>query len=904
VAATVQEAGALAVACGLRVEVLSARTPWDTLTAEPTGELTWASGSLAERTRADGVWRMVDPTVVARPEGLRPVAPVFPMTFSAGGGEAPLARIEHQGKAVEIFWPLGDLPTPAVDGREIAYPSVLPGVDLVVTVDADGTGFSEVLLVKTAAAADNPALRELSFPVRGVGGLSVAEADGGLTVVDASGTEVFAGPVPLMWDSAGAASAEERNVIPTDGDAVAEMPAEVAGGAVSITPDQSMLDGPGTVWPVRIDPTFDAGEGVTRNEWAMLAEAWPAQSYHEFSGSGGVGYCSVSLDSDCVKTGRKRLVWEFNFPAAIRGAAVSSATFAAFKTHSADCSRDGFHRLYRLNSVSTSTNWNNHHAHWDDGGANDAKILDTRGPTHCTGWEEWNATAGAQVAADNDWTTLTLGLRATDEDDMPKAWRKYRNDATLSITFNRRPDTPGTPSLDPSASAGTGPSGFYTRDATPMLSASVADPDGAFGQTVRGVFQIYHSGSVLLWEGKSALVGSGSVVSPSTSPPVLSEGVLYTVRVWGEDTAGLRSTSWSNFIQFRVDLAPPATAPVVQPQAVGAGIPAVYVENGWSGGPGQTGKFAFASNGVTDISRYRYSFDSTTPTAEVAAGPGGASVSLVPYTPTAPGLRTLRVWTVDVAGWVGPVRTYQMWVNAAPKAAWWLLDGNGADAVAGAANPVTVSGSTSWVDGPLAAVFPGDKALRLDGATTAAVTAGPVVHTGGSYTATAMVNATSAASTRVAVSQDGVNISGFRLGLLNDASVCPAGNGPACWAFWAAGQDATGSGHVHAVAAVDPNNPQRFAVQPGTWTALAGVYDAAAHELRLYVNGNLAGVVPFTTTWDAVGGLRIGGARSGGVAQQAWSGDLDDVRAFRVALDPGTIDRVALGSRDPADVPQ
>ncbi|HWH01600.1 MAG TPA: LamG domain-containing protein, partial [Pilimelia sp.] len=625
-------------------------------------------------------------------------------------------------------------------------------------------------------------------------------------------------------------------------------------------------------------------------------------SYYKFSGSGGMGLCSTANDSSCVSTGAKRLVWEFNFPSVIRGSVVSSAEFSAYKTHSYACGDTGAMRFYRVNAITSSTNWSNHHAHWDNGGS--APLIHSKAPNgNCTGWERFNATQAAQDAANATWATLTVGLRAGSETSMPGYWKQFRNDATLSITFNRYPNTAGTPSLDPSVTTGSGPSGYFVRDSTPTLRASVSDPDGAYGQTVRGVFQIYN-GSTKVWEGQSALAGSGSTVS-ATSSVTLQQNILYTVRVWAQDASGLRAKAWSNYIQFKVDTTPPQAQPGVEPQAVGTGIDATYEADAWAGQPGKVGKFRFTPNGVPDVHRYRYSFDSTSYTHEVAADAvTKASVSLVAYTPSTPGVHTLRVWIVDTAGWVSAARVHTFWVYVTPRAGWWLLDGNGTDAASGGAHPLTTSGTVTYVDGPLVGEYPGDRALHADGVGTSGATVGPVVHTSGSFTVTALVNTTAATGTRVAVSQDGVNVSGFTLGQINDATLCPTTLGTTCWAFSMANQDVTGSVQTRAVASVHPEDPQRFAVEAGTWTALAGVYDATAQELRLYVNGELAGVTPYAASWDAVGQFRVGRTTAGGTAQQFWSGDLDDVRAYRAALDDDTIRRVAIGSRDAADVPQ
>jgi hypothetical protein len=64
------------------------------------------------------------------------------------------------------------------------------------------------------------------------------------------------------------------------------------------------------------------------------------------------------------------------------------------------------------------------------------------------------------------------------------------------------------------------------------------------------------------------------------------------------------------------------------------------------------------------------------------------------------------------------------------------------------------------------------------------------------------------------------------------------------------------------------------------WTHLAGVYDAAAHELRLYVDGGLAGVRTGVTTWNASGPFHIGRGLSGG----RFAGTVSDVRAWNRAL--------------------
>jgi len=74
-----------------------------------------------------------------------------------------------------------------------------------------------------------------------------------------------------------------------------------------------------------------------------------------------------------------------------------------------------------------------------------------------------------------------------------------------------------------------------------------------------------------------------------------------------------------------------------------------------------------------------------------------------------------------------------------------------------------------------------------------------------------------------------------------------------------------------------------------TWTHLTGVYDATAGQLRLYVNGTLAGSTACACAWHAAGSLAIGRAKWLGTPSDWWPGSIDDVRVYSGVLSAAQI---------------
>ncbi|HEX6682770.1 MAG TPA: LamG-like jellyroll fold domain-containing protein [Candidatus Limnocylindrales bacterium] len=180
----------------------------------------------------------------------------------------------------------------------------------------------------------------------------------------------------------------------------------------------------------------------------------------------------------------------------------------------------------------------------------------------------------------------------------------------------------------------------------------------------------------------------------------------------------------------------------------------------------------------------------------------------------------------------------------------------------------TLSGPAAWAPGR------SGYGLRTIGTGSALTASGPAIRTDGSFTVSAWVNSSATTPWHYhAVSQDGASASAFMLG--------EAGGQ---WTFTRAPADASSSS-IRALATTP--------IARNTWTHLTGVYDAPAGQIRLYVNGVLAGTAACACSWHASGPFVVGRARWNGTPTDWWPGTVDDVRVFTGVLSAGQIANLA-----------
>ncbi|MFJ2506067.1 LamG-like jellyroll fold domain-containing protein [Microbacterium sp. NPDC087592] len=945
-ASSANEAGVKAAACDSDVEVLDERTPWVSVYAQPDGRTRMTVDAVAGRTSIDGEWQDVDPAIATEPsttadaadaaeaptgtpapsdvvpddvdEAVAPdtdrmlsvEAPVYPMWFNPGGEAGvgmPLGVVQRDDAWVAMRFPLA-LPTPVIDGRFVTYP-LADGVRLTLSVMEDGSGFRPILeldsadatewwrtaLASVRQAADLPGDGfDVPYRVYSSEGLTLRGIDEvGFEIVDGDENSVFWSPQSSMWDSAADEVSEEpveRIEFPTPGDRVFDMPVRVVGAAggagyVVVEPNEQMLTDPDPAWPIHIDPSLGAR---TPTEWIAIRTGGYTSSIYKWADTASrvgesMGYCSTSWTSACVTTFTSRLVWEFgdstlaSWMKTLSGADIVSAEFSADPGQRGNCTSSRTDAYMTDSIASSASNWNLRFSVYQ------ANVTAPQGDACSDAGVRrgWNVLAGVKTAADSNYGSMTFGLKANNE-TTSSGYKTYKNDARLTIVYNRPPNKPtGVKLASPSVACTSGVNRPAIATTTPTLTGVVSDPDGG---TVQAHFQIVQAGTATeVWNsGTLAAKASGSAFSAAVTAGKLVNGQSYQYRVTATD--GSKWSGWSTALcEFSVDTSKPA-APAVTP--VRTGVSAVYDEGFERGGVGFDGKFTLSRAGTTDVKSFSYSYNSTTLATSVL--PDAAGNAVVSFSPTAAGPVVLRVLSVDSAGNKSETTSYTFDVGAAKEDGIWMLDeGDGTDAAdtsgKGTARSMVVDGP-SWETGPhgLFGSRPGDRALSFDGTDDLAST-GPIVDTRKSFVVSAYVWLDAEkvkTGTYTAVSQDGVAQSGFDVSYVPSCTVTTTG----CWTFGMKNTDSNGAASTTAVSDTPVVGDQ--------WVHLVGAHDAASKTLRIWVceigtpsapgaGSPVSASTPRSATaWPATGGLVLGRGLIDGSGANWWPGRIDNVRVF------------------------
>ncbi|HEY3508896.1 LamG-like jellyroll fold domain-containing protein [Kribbella sp. NPDC051137] len=851
-AKTVAEATRLAVQYRTAIEVEEKTTEYSRTVATPNGTLSAELSNRPVRVHKDSGWVPIDTTLAARPDGMFvPRASVSDVAFS-GGGSGVLARFREGDAVFELRSPWS-LPAPTISGSKATYGEVLTGVDLV--VDAAEEGFSYNLVVKNRAAALNPALRSLMFPVATQNLELRTGQPGRPAYVDASGKQVFSVGEALMWDSTGSVASKARSTAAAVADGPgarakrALMDLDGSRDGLTVVPDRALLTDPATVFPVVLDPMI---KEVNRNGWTAAWELYPTTSFWLTSHTLGVGYEGFEQNKIV------RSFFQFDV-SPYTNKKIISASLKTFEVHSASCSARSV-TVSRTGPISSATTWNKQPASQADVATyNGANGYSSSCPAAGV---EFDVTNSVQYTSTANGRTATFRLRATNEAD-EIAWKQFDSTGKLIIEYVAYP----LPAYELGSATQTDVPGPCSTSSNPMVVASLRPQLSGKGLVGAGdssaaivvQFQII-SQSQQIWYTQSTTVSPGVLVK-LLAPTGLSTGALYTyrARTLYAIQGGTLASAWSGTCYFKIDTTPPppptitasyngtaltdclhSTTPDVCPESVPFGAKVTYT----------------ISSTSTDVVALSYGFNGQLTKVN------GRSVTVSLVTP-AQGYMTLDAISHDAVAHASSTRQFRINVGAGlpPIAAWSFDEGSGTSAADSSGNnhPLTVAGAqfddAGRVGGSL--VFNGQ-----DTGDNRASVAGQVADTSGSFSISAWVRPT-------AVNDSGiVAITGSAAygGVLRYAASANR------WTFFQNVSDSW----TAAQARVDSIAPP---VMYG-WTHLLGVVDAGNKTIQLYVNGRLQGTASFThTPWKAAGTVEVGSYRVG-TAKGVFAGGIDDVKIY------------------------
>ncbi|WP_328647453.1 LamG domain-containing protein [Amycolatopsis sp. NBC_00348] len=812
---------------GTRVEVLDQRTPTRAVFANPAGGMTAELTAVPTRVRRGDSWVPVDVTMQRRADGtVGPEAAVGELTLSGGGPAGALLTLRRDGHFLELTWP-GPLPAPRLSAATATYPEVLPGVDLVLI--AGPNGYQQQLVVKTAEAARNPALASIRLAVRTDGLTLKVDGAGSVHAAAAGGGDVFAAPPSTMWDAKGK---------------TAKVAVSAADGALTLSPDWTALAGAGVAYPVTIDPnmvTFD------KNAWATVLSGKSNQSYWWTSGSppwAQVGQCYE--DGWCEGIGEAQTYFQYD-TGFLAGKTITQASLDTTVVFSPNCS-GRTHRLHLADGqISPETTWNvRPGSRW----YREFTAPGVYNPGGCGDFK----TVGVDVADMIDTGGVTtFFLTAADSGDQI-AWRKYDPGATkVVVTYNQVPDAPSDLATDPPLPAPCkwcGGARYLAGDDLRLI-ARLSDPDQ---DLVEPQWDIWRDG-VLERRLGNGFQSSGAFHDTVVDLKGLRDGTGVDWVVRGSDgkASGPETHGTGAFYVDRVGFTdqqvPNVSAVLYQP------------DNRWHGGTGVPDTFTFTANNVGDVDHYLYGWQDPPATPVDAQSLGGpASVRL---TPPGDGPRELFVQSVDRGGHRSKSQVHRFYVRPGNgPLAQWSFEGNAKDSAHLGDHHGTLAGAATYTSGGAAG-----SAVHLDGV-AAQVSAPNAVRTDTSFSVATWLKLDqlpAAGTGFTAVSQDGGRLSGFLLGYRDE--------GGGKWEFTLPAADTAQRPAGESVRA-------NVAASVGTWTHVAATYDSQAKQIRLYVNGVLAGTQARTSGFNATGPLAIGRGKWAGAPADFWPGSVDETQLY------------------------
>jgi hypothetical protein len=489
-----------AKATGKPVVASALTTPTSETVARPAGLFTVTESLLPVRGYRDGKWQALNPDLHLNVNHtVSPALTTAGLTLS-GGGSGPLAVLSSHGRSMSLYWPR-PLPVPTLSGDTATYPNVLPGVNLAVTANPQG-GLSDMLVVKDAAAAADPALASLRLRVSAPD-LKVTANAGSLQVAASATAEpVFTAPAPQMWDSApppAGTVVQSQNGTPVSdpsgmpayssasGPGAAartwQVPLSVSGNTITLTPPSAALTASGNVYPLYIDPSFNPDPvGEDNSAWTEVESGFATNTGDwDESSDLQVGLCDWS---SCNGLGVARSFFRMPMPSELTSSSsINSADIYMTEVWSASCTPETL-ELRPTSAISSSTSWASQPS-WSSTTLSQsiAHGYDSSCP-YSTNDVTWNVASEVASDAASHASNQTWGLMAGNESD-DLYWKQFTAGSsaiTLSVSYHNPPNAPTALENAPAGACKSSESSEAAIGADAItLSATVGDNDNANG---------------------------------------------------------------------------------------------------------------------------------------------------------------------------------------------------------------------------------------------------------------------------------------------------------------------------------------------------------------------------------------------------------------------------------------
>ncbi|MFJ7247964.1 ricin-type beta-trefoil lectin domain protein [Kitasatospora sp. NPDC098652] len=526
---------------------------------------------------------------------------------------------DSHGRILALTFPVA-LPAPAVTGSTATYPGVLPGVDLRVDVSDQGA-VREVLVVKDANAAANPALKTLSFGTTAKGLTVSADPQGNLTATGQDGTPAFRAPFPLMWDSAATESgapttapAKKTTVAapragslapssgsplsspdasstdgPGRGAHVKPIPVGATDGKITLTPDTDLMAGNGTVWPLFIDPTFQPAPTMNANHFAQVMEGCAGTPQYDVAQDNGQGVGYQHYRTNCY--GMERSFYEFGTGALTPQMYIDSARAYFSETYGAawDCNATAPVTLKWTWGFDGGTNWNNQPGVRQDG--------ETKWPKSAYGTCGYQGVdfdvTGAVRQVVQEGRPLTVGLFGDETRSIGiDHFMRFNPNPFVVAKYDLPPNTPDSMYTSPMP---INPNGYACGSGQPgWIGRTVPLGNGASDITLHAYASTPMPGTNInvgfhIWDNMTADAngnpgGGGFPTSQTINGAgwgnanigfAAADGHQYGWNAWATD--GLLGSAGTAYCYFNVDLTPPTLANIAPSTAfppIGSGIKA------------------------------------------------------------------------------------------------------------------------------------------------------------------------------------------------------------------------------------------------------------------------------------------------------------------------------------------